>query len=224
MAGIIAFLVAQRPDSGNLHESAAATHELKHPQHTEQQLDADHNQHHHHGRFLALFHLFHPAHMLFSAAATTAMFWRYEKKLLKAIIVGLIGAIVVCGISDIAMPHVSAMILHKDVELHICIVQHPMLVLPFAAVGILLGLLAAVGVQASTFFSHSLHVFASTMASIFYLIGAWATPTGWIDDIGKVFIFVVLAVLIPCCTSDIVFPLLMVRPAQQARIREAHHH
>ncbi|MDP3013268.1 MAG: hypothetical protein Q8M92_03435, partial [Candidatus Subteraquimicrobiales bacterium] len=27
-----------------------------------------------------LFHVFHPLHMLFSAAATTAMFWRHESK------------------------------------------------------------------------------------------------------------------------------------------------
>ena len=31
----------------------------------------------------------------------------------------------------------------------------------------------------------------------------------WIDDLGKVFIFVVVAVVVPCCLSDIVFPLAM---------------
>lgn len=34
----------------------------------------------------ALFHVFHPLHILFSATATTAMFWRHEKKLIKAIL------------------------------------------------------------------------------------------------------------------------------------------
>lgn len=38
-----------------------------------------------------LFHIFHPVHVLLSATATTAMFWRHEKKLLKAVLVGLFG-------------------------------------------------------------------------------------------------------------------------------------
>ena len=44
-----------------------------------------------------LFHLFHPSHTFFSAAATTAMFWRYDRKLWLAVLIGLVGAIGVCG-------------------------------------------------------------------------------------------------------------------------------
>jgi len=169
------------------------------------------------------FHLFHPAHMLFSAAATTAMFCRYERKKAKAVVIGLIGAIGVCGISDIAMPHVSLMILGKQTPWHICVIEHPTLVLPFAVVGVAVGVAAAGGVIKSTLISHALHVLASTMASIFYMVG----PLGmieWIHDLGKMFIFVVLAVMVPCCLSDIVFPLMMSESGRAGYEQEPHVH
>ncbi len=169
------------------------------------------------------FHLFHPAHMLFSATATTAMFFSYERRALKAIVIGLIGAVGVCGVSDIAMPHVSLLVLGVKTPWHICVYEHPSLVLPFAVVGVLVGIAATGGVIKSTLISHSLHVLASTMASIFYMVG----PLGmiaWIGDLGKVFIFVVLAVMVPCCLSDIVFPLLMSKPGRDKYHREPHIH
>ena len=154
------------------------------------------------------FHLFHPAHMLFSAAATTAMFVRYERKIAKAILVGLVGAIGVCGVSDIVVPHLSLMILGTKAPWHICVLEHPGLVLPFAGVGVVIGITSAIGVSKSTLISHSLHVLVSTMASIFYMV----RPLGlvaWIDDLGKMLMFVIVAVMVPCCVSDIVFPMLM---------------
>ena len=175
---------------------------------------AEHADHDHaHSPAQLFFHLFHPAHMLFSAMATAAMFCRYERKVAKAVVIGLIGAIGVCGISDIAMPHVSLFILGVKTPWHICVYEHPSLVIPFAVVGVIVGVAASGGVVKSTIISHSLHVLASTMASIFYMVG----PLGliaWIDDLGQVFVFVVLAVMVPCCISDIVFPLLMSRPAR----------
>ncbi len=173
-----------------------------------------HDLHEHGNPFWDLFHLFHPVHMLFSAAATTAMFWRYERRVLKAVIVGLVGAIGVCGLSDIVMPHLSLMMLGKRVPWHICVIQHPQMVLSFAAVGVVVGLAASRGVRRSTFFSHSLHVFSSSMASIFYLIGPFGR-LGWIDSVGVIFLFIIVAVMVPCCLSDIVFPLFLAGGAHQ---------
>lgn len=169
------------------------------------------------------FHLFHPAHMLFSAVATAAMFCRYERKIAKAVLIGLIGAIGICGISDIVMPHLSLLLLGQKPEWHICVFEHADLVLPFAAIGVVVAVAASGGVVRSTIISHSLHVFASTMATIFYMVG----PLGliaWIGSLGKVFIFVVLAVMVPCCLSDIVFPMLMSRSGREQLLHDSHVH
>ncbi len=169
------------------------------------------------------FHLFHPAHMLFSATATAAMFFRYDRRRLKAIIIGLIGAVGVCGVSDVVMPQISLMILGIHAPWHICVWEHPGLVLPFAFVGVLVGISASASVMHGTIVSHSLHVFASTMASIFYMVEPLG-GTAWIDIIGKMFIFIVLAVMVPCCLSDIVFPMLMTRAGRDEFEREPHAH
>lgn len=154
------------------------------------------------------FHIFHPVHLLFSAIATTAMFWQHEKKFLKAAIVGFIGSVGICGISDIIIPYISGFLLGVHMHLHICIVEHPHIVLPFVLLGIVMGYLApgTLEKQEGVIFSHSLHVFVSAVASILYLVSYGVGD--WIHRIGAVLIYMVLAVIIPCCTSDIVFPLL----------------
>ena len=170
------------------------------------------------------FHVFHPIHMFFSAIATTAMFWRYERRLLKAVLVGLIGSLGVCSVSDIFMPFLSGWLLGaKEMTFHWCLVQHPMLVLPFALVGTGVGLLAAETVRRSTYFSHSAHVFVSSAASILYLVSFGLTD--WAEKLGSVFILMLLAVTIPCCFSDIIFPLLVTcRDASLCASPELHDH
>jgi len=155
-----------------------------------------------------LFHVFHPLHLLFSAAATAAMFWRHDKKLFKAVSIGFVGAVGICGISDIFIPFVAGYLLGVKMHLHICIIAHPMLILPFLSFGLFMGFVLPSMVE-STIFSHAAHVLISSMASIFYLVSFGLTE--WIPVGGMVFIYMVLAVMIPCCTSDIIFPLLLVR-------------
>lgn len=158
-----------------------------------------------------LFHIFHTVHLLFSAIATTAMFWQHEKKVFKTIIIGFVGSVGICGISDIIIPYISGFLLGAHMHLHICIIEHPLLVLPFVFLGILMGFLApgTLEKQEGVIFSHSLHVLVSAIASILYLVSFGVT--GWIHQIGLVLIYMVIAVAIPCCTSDIIFPLLFVK-------------
>lgn len=152
-----------------------------------------------------LFHVFHPAHVLISAVATTAMFWKHEKRVIKGIIVGFIGSITICAVSDIILPFFGGSILGSDMQMHICVLENPGLVFPFAIVGVIAGLLVTNTFEKSTQYSHSAHVFVSSAASILYLLGFGMTD--WIHSIGGVFIVIIVAVMIPCCVSDIVFPL-----------------
>jgi hypothetical protein len=157
--------------------------------------------------FYDLFHVFHPFHILFSAAATSAMFWRFERKLVKAIIIGLTGSLSLGLISDILFPYIGGRLAGVEMELHIDLIEHPDFVIPFAIIGVILGFLvceAFIG-RKSTIFSHSGHIFISTMASIFYLVTFGYT--NWMDNLFIVFIILIIAVFIPCCFSDIIFPL-----------------
>lgn len=159
-----------------------------------------------------LFHIFHPIHLLLSAMATTAMFYRHERKIGKAVIVGLAGSLGVCGVSDIFLPYLcGGLIKSSEIHFHWCLLEHPMMVLPFSAIGVIAGLLAAYTVHNSTVISHSAHVFVSSTASLFYLISfgitAWYVGT----TLSAVFGIVILAVTIPCCLSDVWLPALVAR-------------
>ena len=154
-----------------------------------------------------LFHLFHPVHILFSATATTAMFWRYEKNFLKALIVGSAASVFICGVSDIFIPYIAGFLLGVKMDLHVCVIRHPGIIIPFVLVGVFVGFVIPNLTKKSTIFSHAAHVLVSSMASLLYLIGFGLTE--WIHVAGLVLIYMVLAVVIPCCTSDIVFPLLL---------------
>ena len=105
---------------------------------------------------------------------------------------------------------------------HWCLAQHPMLVVPFAVVGVFVGMIAAETVTRSTYFSHSAHVFVSSAASIFCLVSFGLTD--WAEKLGYVFILMILAVVIPCCFSDIVFPLLVACRNPDSCGCVGHHH
>jgi len=161
--------------------------------------------------FEELFHIFHPLHILFSAVATTAMFWQNERNFIKALFIGIIGSLGICGISDIFIPYIAGILLGAKMELHICVIQHSQIVLPFLALGLVAGFLAPGNIEKAhgVVFSHSSHVFVSAAASIMYLVSFGMVH--WIHQIGGILVFMVLAVVIPCCTSDIVFPLLCIK-------------
>lgn len=170
-----------------------------------------------------LFHLFHPVHILLSSTATTAMFWKHWHNLPRAIIVGFLGSVVVCGISDIIIPWLGGTLLGVSMDLHICLLEHPFMILPFAFTGIVTGLFAADVIPRATVFSHTSHVFISSMASVLYLLSYGLV--NWMGIIGSVFIVIILAVVLPCCVSDIVLPLLAVSSAGEKNIvSEENHH
>lgn len=154
------------------------------------------------------FHILHPMHLCLSAIATTSVFWRHERRLLKAVLVGFFGTILPCGFSDYVFPFLGGKILAQSMELHICLIEHPVLVLQFTLLGILAGLLFEERMSYSSVFSHGAHVFVSSLASLLYLVSFGLT--GWMTEVMlvfPVFLIIVVAVWIPCCISDIVIPI-----------------
>ena len=155
----------------------------------------------------ASFHLFHPLHICLSAIATTSLFWRHERHVLRALLVGSLGTIIPCGLSDYIFPYLGGLLLHQPMELHMCLVQHPQLFFPFLGLGIVGGFWAEERLTGSHLFSHGAHVFVSSGASLLYLISFGFTA--WMTDVRYVFpafVTIVVAVWVPCCISDIVIP------------------
>lgn len=58
-------------------------------------------------------------------------------------------------------------------------------------------------------FSHFIHIFVSSLAATFYLLAHGFMD--WHKDIGFVFIFIIIAVVIPCTLSDVVVPMTYAR-------------
>ena len=153
------------------------------------------------------FHVLHPLHVCISAITTTAVFWRAERRLLKAVLFGVFGSVIPCGLSDYFVPFIGGKVLGQAMRLHICLIEHPMLILPFLCLGVIGGLLFEQPLSGGSVFSHGAHVFVSSLAALLYLVSFGFT--GWLTDLYLIFpvlLVVVAAVWIPCCVSDIVIP------------------
>jgi hypothetical protein len=160
-----------------------------------------------------VFWCLHPAHVLLSALVTTAMYVLHARRSLWAVVViGYLGSVGIATLSDSIIPFVGEWMLdmpHRGV--HLGFIEKWWLVNPLALSGIGIGYL-----WRHTRITHMGHVLLSTWASLFHITMAMddqltLTSAAWIA------VFLFLAVWVPCCTSDIVFPLLF-RPLRDAQI------
>jgi hypothetical protein len=151
-----------------------------------------------------VFYTLHPLHVLLSALVTTAMYMRYKKgKIWVAILIGWTGSIGVATISDAMIPYLGGTLLHAQMDFHVPFIEEWWI--NFLALG---GI--AIGYwKQTTKIPHFGHVLLSTWASLFYLM-AFGTAE-WIPLLPFIFLFLFLAVWLPCCTSDIIYPLLFVK-------------
>ena len=152
-----------------------------------------------------IFYILHPVHVVLSALVTTAMYKRYSSgKAWAAVLIGYFGSIGIATISDAVIPYLGGTLLNVKIEFHAPFIEKWWLVNPMALVGITIGYL-----RPTTKLPHSGHVLLSTWASLFYLTAFGIAE--WIPLLPFVFLFLFLAVFVPCCVSDIVFPLLFIR-------------
>ncbi|VUT23870.1 MAG: hypothetical protein MASP_00225 [Candidatus Methanolliviera sp. GoM_asphalt] len=158
-----------------------------------------------------IFYLLHPTHVLLSALVTTAIYMKYGKrKIWLAILIGYTGSIGIATLSDSIIPYLGEVLLDlPNRGIHIGFIEKPLLTNPAAMLGIFIGYQKWI-----TKFPHYGHVLISTWASLFHVIMAIGETVSWIQII-VIFIFLFFAVWIPCCTSDIVYPLLFARKEQE---------
>jgi hypothetical protein len=150
------------------------------------------------------FWLAHPAHVLMSAMATTVIYRSSSKgTALRTMAVGYAGSVGIATLSDCAIPYLGEWLLRlPERAIHLGFIEKWWLVNPMAVLGVALAWWLP-----ETRLPHAGHVFVSTWASLFHITMAagGAVPGSLLASITG---FLFLAVWLPCCTSDIVFPLL----------------
>jgi hypothetical protein len=154
-----------------------------------------------------VFYILHPAHIVLSALVTTAMYRKYSpSRIWVILLIGYFGSIGIATLSDSIIPYLGETLLGLESKgIHIGFIEEPLLTNPAAVLGIAIGYR-----KPTTKFPHAGHVLLSTWASLFHIIMALGVTINWIILLA-IFLFLFLAVWLPCCTSDIVFPLLFVR-------------
>lgn len=160
-----------------------------------------------------LFEIFHPLHVVLSALVTATVFRNYQKKKNKSVwgylsvfLIGYFGSIGIATLSDSLVPYWAELILGLEgAHPHIGIIEMPVLI----NLSVFLGIALSYFVK-ETHFSHAGHVLLSTVASLFHIMQAHAGSFSIFQSIFIV-MFLFLAVWLPCCFSDIIFPLLFVK-------------
>ncbi len=151
-----------------------------------------------------LFWGLHPLHVLLSAMVTAAMYRLHSQGgVWRTVIIGYAGSVGIATLSDSIIPFAGEWLLRLPYRgVHIGFIEKWWLVNPMALIGIAIGY-----GWPHTHFTHAGHVFISTWASLAHMTMAMnARIEPAILPIIALFLF--LAVWIPCCTSDIVFPLI----------------
>lgn len=154
-----------------------------------------------------LFWTLHPTHVVLSALVTTAMYEIHGRPSIpRMLLIGYVGSIGIATLSDSIMPYAGEWLLDlPNRGVHIGFIEKWWLVNPLAVGGILLG-----RYWPHTRFPHAGHVLLSTWASLFHMTMALGSSVG-AGTVVLSGLFLFLAVWVPCCTSDIVFPLLFVK-------------
>ena len=165
-----------------------------------------------------IFYILHPIHVMLSALVTSSIYELHECEgisgkclvgkcnLWKLFVVGYIGSIGIATLSDSIIPYLGEVMLGMPNRgIHLGFIEKWWLVNPLAIAGI-----ACSFFWPRTKFPHAGHVLFSTWASLFHvLMAVGGSISVWSYVV--IFIFLFLAVWIPCCVSDIVFPLMFVR-------------
>ncbi len=160
-----------------------------------------------------LFHSFHFMHIVFAATGTLITFRRFCKDTVPSWVVGIFTPVIFCTLSDSILPYLGGKALGVNMSFHLCFFSELANIIPFLVVGVINGFVMSRHNQENqrmySIFSHFIHIFVSSLASTFYLVGHGFMD--WHKDIGFVFIFIIIAVVIPCTLSDVVVPMTYAR-------------
>jgi hypothetical protein len=193
---------------------------------------------------LRLFQVFHPTHVVLSAVVTASLFRLHERKtrFLVVLIVGYLGAIGTATLSDCVLPFFGESLLGVAVpteaaehghqpapehaeehdsapgpQIHLGFIEEWYIVNPAALLGVLIAWF-----WPRTKFPHAGHILISTWASSFHVLMNTHRELSLMLLLGA-FVVLFLAVWLPCCFSDIIFPMFFVR-SPHLHPEQHHHH
>lgn len=163
----------------------------------------------------AVFYTLHPIHVVLSALVTTSMYkLRGKGTLWVAILIGYTGSIGIATLSDAIIPYLGGALLHIPMQFHAPFIETAQM--PFIGIAKwqLVNSAAVLGIaigywKPTTRFPHAGHVLLSMWASLFSFIAFGIA--NWIPLLPFIFLFLFVAVWLPCCLSDIIYPLIWVR-------------
>ncbi|MCE5184592.1 MAG: hypothetical protein LLF76_00510 [Planctomycetaceae bacterium] len=192
-----------------------------------------------HEQAQAMFAVFHPLHVMLSAVVTAALFKLHRKaaNFVIILVIGVTGAIGVATLSDCILPFFGETVLGAAIptesavhgharaqavaaqageaadehrhegrpDLHLGFIEEWYLVFPAAILGVVLAYL-----YPTTYVPHAGHILLSTWASAAHMLMNTHAEMSLLLVVGM-FIALFIAVWLPCCFSDIVFPLLFIR-------------
>jgi len=163
----------------------------------------------------SIFYTLHPLHVVLSAMATTAMYRLHHKrsKLWAVILIGYTGSVGIATLSDIIIPYLGGSALNIPMEFHLPFIETDKM--PFIGIAkwIIVNAAAVIGMaiaywKPTTRIPHMGHVLLSTWASLFSFTAFGIA--NWIPLLPFIFLFLFISVWLPCCISDIIYPLLWV--------------
>ena len=160
-----------------------------------------------------IFYTLHPIHVVLSAIVTSSIYrmhtcgsgphdWK-KCNLWLLFVVGYTGTIGIATLSDSVIPYLGETLLNMPHRhAHIGFIEEWWLVNPLAVLGIMIAYF-----RPHTKFPHAGHVLVSTWASLFHIMMAMGKSASLFMYLA-VFVFLFVSVWIPCCISDIAYPLL----------------
>ena len=161
----------------------------------------------------AVFYTLHAIHVVLSALVTASMYERHtcrhgkdNSNLWILLLIGYVGSIGIATMSDSLIPYLGEILLRMPNRgIHIGFLEKWWLVNPLAIIGVFIAYF-----WPKTKLPHAGHVLLSTWASLFHILMAKGEVVN-LFSYAAIFSFLFLAVWVPCCVSDIIFPLLFVR-------------
>ena len=156
-----------------------------------------------------LFHSFHYLHIIVAVTGAMVSFFRFSRNMVLGFLVAVLSPTLFCVMSDIMLPTIAGNLLGVPMHMHICFFcpQDALNLVAFMFIGVICGAALLQHEESLKTFalrSHFLHIFVSSLASLFYTVANGFTE--WHEAMGLLYLFLFIAVVVPCTLSDVVVP------------------